>query len=201
MSHIEQTRIKEAVEILKNNGIVVYPTETVYGIGCDPFSREACERVQRLKKRGNTKPFLLLACSLSQVEQFAGELTDVPLRLAEVFWPGPLTMVIKPTKNLPDYLFGRSGGVAFRVTSHPVAASPAEEFGCPVTSTSANLSGRSPIVTYEETLNLFGKSADIVLKNYEPLHGKPSTIVDLTSKQIAIIREGNISYLRIQEVL
>ena len=202
MNRIELTHIiKDAVEILKTGGIVVYPTETVYGIGCDPFNREAYERVQHLKRRKNAKQLLLLACSLSQIEYFAGELADVPLRLANVFWPGPLTMVIKPSKDLPDYLFGKSEGVAFRVTSHPLAALLTREFGCPITSTSANLTGKPSVVTYEEALKTFGESADIVIKNSELLNGKPSTIIDLTSKHPAIIREGSITFSEIREVL
>ena len=78
MSRVNQALIKEAVEILKNGGIVIYPTETVYGVGCDPLNREACEKVQRIKKRKDNKPLLLLACSLSQVEDFAGKLAEIP---------------------------------------------------------------------------------------------------------------------------
>ncbi|HUT63964.1 MAG TPA: L-threonylcarbamoyladenylate synthase [Anaerolineae bacterium] len=198
---MNHTRIKEAVEIMRNGGVIVYPTETVYGIGCDPFNKDACERVQGLKKRKKKKTLLLLACSLAQVENFAGELAEVPRRLAQVFWPGPLTMVIKPAKDLPGYLFGRTRGVAFRVTSYPVASLLARDYGCPIISTSANLTGQPPIVTYEEAVKIFGKTADIILENDEPLHGKPSTVVDLTSTHLAIIREGSITISRIQEAL
>jgi len=201
MARYSEQIITGAVETLKNGGVVVYPTETVYGIGCDPFNMEACERVQQMKKREDAKPLLLLASSLAQVEECAGELPEIPLRLAQIFWPGPLTMVIWPKNNFPGYLYGRTGGVAFRVTSHPVAEALARKFGFPVTSTSANVTGRTPIVTYENAQELFGKSADIVLETAEPLHGRPSTVIDLTSGHIAVIREGSISLERIQEVL
>ena len=201
MNKMNQSRIKQAVEILNKGGIVVYPTETVYGIGCDPFNPEACERVQHIKKRKDKKTLLLLACSLSQVESFAGKLKGISQRLADIFWPGPLTIVINPQKQLPDYLYGISKGVAFRVTSDPVAASLASEFGYPITSTSANMSGHSPILTYKEALDTFGDSADIILKNLEPLRGRPSTVIDLTSNHLAIIREGSITRSRLDEVL
>jgi len=201
MNKIENTHLEEAVEILKNGGIVIHPTETVYGIGCDPFNSETCERVQRLKKREGTKPLLLLASSLSQVESLTGGLPAAALKLAGAFWPGPLTMVIRPVKELPKHLFGESAGVAFRVTSHPLAASLAREFGCPVTSTSANITGRKPVVTYEDAERLFGESVDIILKNNKPLNGKPSTVVDITLKQISVIREGSISSRLIREVI
>ena len=110
-------------------------------------------------------------------------------------------MVIKPVKDVPDYLLGRSQGIAFRVTSNQVAASLTRKFGRPLTSTSANLTGQTPMLTFKEILDIFGDNADIVLENCKPLHGKPSTVVDLTSKHLAIIREGSISSKRIQEVL
>ena len=157
--------------------------------------------MQRLKKREGTKPLLLLASSLSQVESLTGGLPAAALKLAGAFWPGPLTMVIRPVKELPKHLFGESAGVAFRVTSHPLAASLAREFGCPVTSTSANITGRKPVVTYEDAERLFGESVDIILKNNKPLNGKPSTVVDITLKQISVIREGSISSRLIREVI
>ncbi|MFC1528534.1 L-threonylcarbamoyladenylate synthase [Candidatus Latescibacterota bacterium] len=201
MNKTEQTKIDDAVTVLKNGGIVVYPTETVYGIGCDPLNRAAYERIHRLKKRNDDKQMLLLACSLSQVEQFAGRLADIPSRLAREFWPGPLTMVINTLSEIPEYLYGNSGGVAFRVTSHPVAASLANNSGYPITSTSANISGYPPVSNYEEALKMFGKEAEIVLENSIPFSGTPSTIIDLTSDEPKIIREGGISFQRINEVL
>ncbi|MFC1692513.1 L-threonylcarbamoyladenylate synthase [Candidatus Latescibacterota bacterium] len=201
MTNINDKQIHKAVDILWKGGIVVYPTETVYGIGCNPSNREACERIQLYKKRSDFKPMLLLASSLSQVEDFIGKLTDVAQRLSEIFWPGPLTMVLKPVKKLPDHLLGLSGGVAVRVTSHTVAVSLTSKFGFPMTSTSANLTGESPILTYEDAVKTFGKCADIILKNTEILHGKPSTVIDLTTKHLALIREGSITLSRIKEEL
>ncbi|MBT4482344.1 MAG: threonylcarbamoyl-AMP synthase [Candidatus Latescibacteria bacterium] len=201
MNKKEQANIEEAVNVLKNGGIVVYPTETVYGIGCDPFNRIAYERVQHLKGRNNNKQMLLLACSLSQVEHFTGRLADIPRRLAHEFWPGPLTMVIKPRNEMPVYLYGDSGGVAFRITSHPIAAALSRNFGCPITSTSANMTGKPTVGTYEEALNMFGKDVSIVIKNHIPLNGTPSTVIDLTSGKPLLIREGNISFQHILGVL
>jgi L-threonylcarbamoyladenylate synthase len=194
-------RISDAVEILRKGGTVVYPTETVYGIGCDPINRSACERIQQMKKRVNYKTLLLISCDIEQVEKTLGKLNETGSRLAQVFWPGPLTMVIRPEKEMPDYLYGISSGIAVRVTSHPIASELAREFGAPIISTSANLTGDPPIVTYEDALELFGSEADIILKNPEPLHGKPSTVVDVTTGSIALIREGGISEERLREVI
>lgn len=193
--------IKKAVEILKNGGIIVYPTETVYGIGCDPLDMEAYDRVQRLKKRMEYKPMLLLAYSLNQVEGMAGSLSEIPRKLAEKFWPGPLTIIIKPRKNFPEYLLGPSHGVAFRVSSHPVAASLAKEFGRPIISTSANITGQAPMVTYEKALNTFENIVDIVIVTHEKLTGKPSTVVDLTSGHFSLVRKGSITLSQLKKEL
>lgn len=193
--------IKKAVEILKNGGIIVYPTETVYGIGCDPLDMEAYDRVQRLKKRMEYKPMLLLAYSLNHVEEMAGSLSEIPRKLAEKFWPGPLTIIIKPRKNFPEYLLGPSHGAAFRVSSHPVAASLAKEFRRPIISTSANITGQAPMVTYEKALNTFENIVDIVIGTHEILTGKPSTVVDLTSGHFSLVRKGNITLSQLKKEL
>ena len=206
--------IKQAADILKNGGVVVYPTETVYGIGCDPLNADACERVHHIKKRNHVKPMLLLSYSLGQVEEISGPLSEIPLKLAKKFWPGPLTMIIKPQtllfkekKKIFKHITGFSeeldttNSVAFRVTSHPVAASLIKEFGYPIISTSANITGQSPLITYEKAFSIFGNIVDIVIGTDEQLTGKPSTVVDLTSDSLLMVREGSITLSQLQEAL
>ena len=197
----ETIRITDAIAMLENGGVVVYPTETVYGIGCDPLNEDACNRIQRIKKRIAPKPFILLASTIGQVTDFMGELDDTAARLANIFWPGPLTIIMRPTNEIPSHLLGKTGGVAFRVTSHPVATALADGIGRPLVSTSANRAGNTPLVTYEDACEHFRGLADLILENPEPLHGKPSTVIDLTGRHLAFIREGTISEDRIREVL
>ena len=193
--------IKKAAVILQNGGIIVYPTETVYGIGCDPLNEDACMRIQLLKNREEPKPMLLLAYSLAQVEEMAGPLTDNSHKLAQKFWPGPLTVIIKPRTNLPEHLTGFSGGVAFRVTSHPGASALARKFARPITSTSANISRQQPVITYEKALKEFGNKADMVIESSRDLSGKPSTVVDFTSGGLSMVREGSITLYQLKEAL
>jgi len=201
MPDIDRDSIASAAITIRNGGVVVYPTETVYGIGCDPMDTTAIRRIHEIKRRDASKTLLLLADTFERVELFTGPLGELVARLAEIFWPGPLTMVIKPAQELPDHLYGMSGGIAFRVTPHPTAVALINEFGLPITSTSANISHEKPIVTYEDALNKFGRSADVVLPNYQPLQGKPSTVIDLTTGKVVLIREGTVSLERIREVL
>jgi L-threonylcarbamoyladenylate synthase len=191
--------IRSAAAILKKGGIIVYPTETVYGIGCDPLREEAVERIRRLKQRVSSKAMLLLADSLEMVENMAGSLDPLAHRLGEHFWPGPVTMILKSKKILPRYLYGSSGGVAFRVTSHRLAASIIHEFGRPIISTSANIAGQPPVVNFKQAQEEFGKNADIVIENPELLSGEPSAVIDITSGRIEIIRPGAIDFAEVQE--
>ena len=209
MTHNNQKKIQAAADILRNGGIVVYPTETVYGIGCDPLNSDACSRVRRLKGRSvsnHLKPFILIADSIDRIERFAGTLDIVPRKLASVFWPGPLTMVFIPEKQLPDHLKGPSGGVAFRVTPHPVAALLSCEFGMPLVSTSANMTDEEPAATFDEAVRLFGGRADIILENDESIPGgsmagEPSTVLDLTSPVPRFLRIGALGRKEILRVL
>ena len=156
------------------------------------------DRVQHLMGRSGTKPFILIADTAGTFERFAGQLDAVPRLLTDEFWPGPLTIVIRPLKLLPAHLFGPSGGVAFRVTSHPVAAELSREFGMPVVSTSANITDQKPVLNYGEAVRLFGNHADIILDNDESIAGEtmvgePSTVVDFTSSTMRFLRIGAIS--------
>ncbi|MCE5248791.1 threonylcarbamoyl-AMP synthase [bacterium] len=201
MNRIDLQQVKTAAEILRNGGIVIYPTETVYGIGCDPLNGTACARVQSMKKRDRSKPFILIADTLGTVESWAGKLDDIARRCADAFWPGPLTLVIRPGKKLPAHLRGPSGGIAFRVTPHPVAAALSREFGSPVVSTSANMTGDMPVTTYEQAAKLFSGHAGMILETPAELDGEPSTVIDLTGDSPQFLRIGAIGRERILEVL
>ncbi len=201
MTGIEPGMVRRAAEVLRSGGVIVYPTETVYGIGCDPWNRDACERVLRLKGRDASRTMLLLADSTRMVEAAAGALDERAARLAVRFWPGPLTLVLTPSREMPAHLLGASGGVAFRVTSHPDAAAVARDFGLPVISTSANPSGRPPAVSADEAGEMFGDRVDMVLPSSVPLGGVPSTVVDLTGGEPVLLREGAVPFPRILEAL
>ncbi len=193
--------ITRAAELLRAGGVVVYPTETVYGIGCDPFDETACSRILALKNRPEEKTMLLVASCREQVEEFTGALDSLASSFADRFWPGSLTLVIRPLKELPTHILGPSGGVAVRVTSGKTASALAREFGRPIISTSANLTGMAPVLTFEEASALFGELADLVIPSLGPLSGSPSTIVDLTGECLLVLREGEISLSRLQEVM
>ena len=197
---MDRTVILDAVGVLRRGGIIVYPTETVYGIGCDPWNPGAVERVFCIKRRDSEKAMLLIADSREMVEREFGILTGAAARLAEVFWPGSLTMILRPARGCPSYLLGQTGGVAVRVSSDPFCRGLAGEFGRPVVSTSANVSGEAPVSSYKEARRRFESDADLVIEG-DAMTGIPSTIVDMTSGYPLTVREGAIAGFRILEAM
>ncbi len=193
--------IERAARVLADGGVVAYPTETVYGIGCDPLDRDACDRIVRIKERDGAKTMLLAAASVEQVEAFGGPLDERARVLADAFWPGPLTLVVRAEKADIPHLRGPGGGVAFRVTPHPVASELCRIFGGPVTSTSANLSGEPPVRDSKEARVVFGHLVDLVIAADLPSEGIPSTVLDLTTPEPVILRRGAVDAAAIQEVL
>jgi L-threonylcarbamoyladenylate synthase len=202
-----------AARCIRCGGVIVYPTETVYGIGCDPWNHAAVERVLAMKRRLRTA-MLLLADSRRMVEDRFGALDSLSALLADAFWPGPLTLVIRhpnvcsahvgdpgqSSVECPNYLIGPTGGVAVRVTAHPLCAEIIREFGGPIVSTSANLSGEPPVAAFKDACELFGGEADMILESREPVTGTPSTIVDTMSGTVRCLREGALPLARILEV-
>ncbi len=184
---------RHAAAFIRDGGVVVYPTATVYGIGCNPLNADAWERIRAMKGRDADKPMLLLAASVDQVIDFCGGLDERTQALAERFWPGAVTMVLNSQKRLPGYLYGPGGGIAFRVTDYPEARKLAEACGYPLTSTSANRSGEAPALRYSEALDIFGGNADYIMKNVTPMGGVPSTVLDITGRNPQILREGAVS--------
>jgi L-threonylcarbamoyladenylate synthase len=189
--------VSRAVEVLERGGTVAYPTETFYGLAADSLNEEACASVFRLKGRGAEKA---LSCILSGSEQLSMVSEDVSpsaWRLAERFWPGPLTLVIPARRGLavraPD------GTVAVRVSSLAIARSLAEALGRPITATSANRAGEASSETAADVVKAFDDEVDLVLDGGATPGGAPSTIVDATCDPPALIRRGAVDFALVLE--
>ena len=181
-------------EHLARHGLLGYPTETVYGLGC-AANGDSLQRLSVLKGRVPGKPFLLLVSSRAMAERAGLVFTRAADALAEAFWPGPLTLVLRGGEGkLPDGLRGPEGGIAVRHTSHPAVARLIELLDQPLTSTSANRPGRPPAAGAEELVALFRSACDggeLLVLDGGPLGNvPPSTIVDCTGPKPALIREG-----------
>lgn len=181
---------------LAGEGLLAYPTETVYGLGSR--SREAdVLKLATLKGRSSRKPFLLLASGRDMVHEFGLVLTGYGLTLAEAYWPGPLTLVLRGAEGrLPDALRGPEGGIAVRVTSHPLLARLIGGLGYPITSTSANRPGGPPEPGVGGIIDAFRthiESGDLLVLDGGTLGNvPPSTVVDCTGPDPRMIRSGAV---------
>jgi L-threonylcarbamoyladenylate synthase len=174
-------RIRPAVAVLGFGGVIAYPTEGVYGLGCDPFDEAAVARVLRIKRRSSRKGLILVAADLAQVEALIAPLNTAAWDRLRAATPGPVTWVVPARTAVPHWLTHRRGTLAVRVSAHPITVALSRAFGRPMVSTSANRAGRDPARTATEVRWAFGADVDLVLSG--PLGGAPgpSEIRDLLS--------------------
>ncbi len=194
-----EDNIRKAARIVGKGGLVVYPTETVYGLGCNPFNAQAVNRILELK-RGRKNPLPILASKIDDVEKIA-YVSAKGRNLAEKFWPGQLTMVF-PRKSALLYAatFGWNS-VGVRIPDNQVASELIRLSGGLLIGTSANLTGEMAPRTVKEISQVLKEFAEVVLDGGVSAKGIPSTVVDLTSAELRILREGPISLTRILETL
>jgi L-threonylcarbamoyladenylate synthase len=176
--------LRHAVETIKSGGVLAYPTEAVYGLGCDPLEYAAVERIFGLKGRAASKGLILIAADFSQLLPYVAPLDAVLKEKLEASWPGPITWVMPAAPALPFWLSGGRTTIAVRVTAHPVARALCESSGMALVSTSANHSGRSPARSSTQVRALFGDSVDYILPGAVGASSKPTEIRDALSGQV-----------------
>jgi L-threonylcarbamoyladenylate synthase len=195
--------VEAAAQALARGGVVVFPTETVYGIGARPDDRAATERVFSAKRRPAGLNLPVLAASAEEALALA-EPDPRAEAMARAFWPGPLTVVLRrSTRSRPWYLGEREDTVGLRVPDHRVALAVLRAFG-PVATTSANLSGRPPLRSRDDLLSTFGEAVEVYLlvaPGAMPPSELPSTVVDLTGEAPRVLRPGPVAPDRLAEVL
>lgn len=188
----EAASLKEAAAILKSGGLVVYPTETAYALGCDPKSRKAVRRLFSVKARDASKPLPMIAATRAMAMRCL-KLDRYARILADVFWPGPLTLVARPAIRLAPGAVSGEGEIAVRVSPHPVAAALSRALGRPIVSTSANLSGHATSYAATAAIGDLGVAPDLVL-DAGALPPKPvSTVVRFEGGVCEILRPGSVT--------
>lgn len=182
--------VRRALEVLRIGGVVIYPTETLYGLGANALDIQAVYRVFEIKGRDITKPISLAFRDLKSAKKFV-HLTPSAEKLAEKFLPGPLTIILNSKMTFDEILGGDK--VSIRIPDHPVAKALLAQTKFPITATSANLSGGKDPVEAKDAIERIGDKVDVILDAGKCKYGKPSTVVDATTEEISIIREGVIS--------
>ncbi|MFX0068888.1 MAG: L-threonylcarbamoyladenylate synthase [Promethearchaeota archaeon] len=189
-----------AAALVRFGMLVVFPTDTVYGLGTNPFNVLAVDRLLKVKGRLEEKGVPLLVSSMDDVSGIA-HFDDNAEKLAEKFWPGVLTLVLKKRRIIPDIVTGGRDSVAVRIPSHKVALNLAQMVGGVIVGTSANISGKPPPKTAQEAIEQVGKEVDLVLDGGTAPVGVSSTIIDLTESPPLIRRLGAISEEQIREII
>ena len=184
--------IEQAVRFLKAGGVVVFPTDTLYGLGADVFSGPALERLFTIKGRPAALALPVLVNSMEQVKMVA-RFTVIGRRLAERFWPGPLSLVLPKLDHLPGLVTGGRDTVAVRIPDHAVPLALTQQLRGPVTGTSANLSGGPDLHSLDALQAQLGGLIDYITRTGPPPQGTASTVVDVTGDCPQLIREGAIS--------
>jgi L-threonylcarbamoyladenylate synthase len=182
-----------AAEVVQAGGVVVYPTETLYGLGANAWNPEAVERVHALKKRKEGKPVLVIVHSAGAVPGLTDDITEAGRILMESFWPGPLTLLFRSGAHVPRAVTGDSGKIGIRVPSSRLCVRLCELSGCPLISTSANISGEPVPGSVPEIERALGPGVDLFIDGGVLPPGLPSTVVDVTGRAPRLVREGRIS--------
>lgn len=194
-------QIEQAVQFLRKGGLVAFPTETVYGLGADAKNPEALKKIFQAKGRPIDHPLIVHIADISQLSEWAREISEDALKLAASFWPGPLTLIFKKNPHVLDLVTGNQDTVGLRIPSHPIAMELLKKFGSGIAAPSANRFGRLSPTSVEAVKEELGKNVDLILDGGICAVGVESTIVDLSGKEIVILRPGLITAKEIASVL
>ncbi len=185
--------IQEASKLLTKGKLIIYPTETFYGLGAIYSDEKALERIFKIKKRKPQTPLLLLIQELSDLKKLSSNVSDSALAIAEKFWPGPLTLLFSVSPKLSQLVTGNTGKVGCRISSNPVAQKLLLFLKHPLTSTSANITGGKSPTSIDEIPSVLLDSVDVIIDAGKTPGGLPSTIIDVSNHPFAVVRKGAVA--------
>jgi L-threonylcarbamoyladenylate synthase len=190
--------VQEAAKFIRAGAVIAIPTDTLYGLAADPFSPAAVQRVFEAKGRGSDRPLPLIAADVAQITAHLGALPKAVARLAETFWPGPLTMLIAAPASLAPQVAAGTGRVGVRVPDNPVARAVCQAVGRPITATSANLTDEPATSDPDVVENTLGDRIELLIDGGTTRGGPASTIVDVTVDPPVLVRAGAIPWEQVQ---
>lgn len=207
-SAIANSKVKDAkaetfsavIAALERGDLIVFPTETLYGLGADALNAAAVEKLYRLKGRDVANPIPVLVANREMLGAMVVEVPPLAERLMDQFWPGPLTLVLPARKEIPRPLVNSTGGVGVRISSQAVASELVKGLGRPLTATSANPSGKAPARTVEEAKKYFAGEINIFIDGGELISKTGSTVAEINGDEIRIIRQGEVGRGELERV-
>ena len=200
-----ETGISKALEkasvIIRKGGVIAYPTETFYGLGVKYDDLTALKKLYGIKYRSWNKALPLIIGEKGELDLIASSITDTAEKLAERFWPGPLTLLLPARPDISEFITAKTGKIAVRIPGASFALDLARSLVFPITATSANISGMPPADTADDVIRYFGDALDLIIDCGKTPGGKPSTIVDASGQKIRFLRAGAISIEDVFNVL
>ena len=195
----DYTKLKEQAKIIREGGIVVFPTDTVYGIGVNGLDENAIKKLYEVKNRPFTKPINFLVSSIEMIESVTEYITDIEYALIKEFFPGPLTIILKKNKNVPDIVTAGKDTIGIRMPDENIALKLIEYSGVPVATSSANISGNPNETNIDNIIKYFNTKVDYYIDGGISKIGVPSTIIQVIEGKPIVLREGSISKEKIME--
>lgn len=191
--NINKEELKEVIEVLKNDGIIIFPTDTVYGIGCNCFSEKAIRKIFKDKSRPEQKPINVLTNNIEKIQKVAKNISKKEEEVIKKYMPGALTIILNKKEEVPSILTAGLDSIGVRIPNNKIALDILKNFEYPLATTSVNISGNMPGIELEDFLNEFKDKVDIIIDGGKSEIGIASTIVRIDEdEKINILREGNI---------
>jgi len=198
ISQTNQSLLRVA-ETIAGGGIIAFRTDTLYGLGADPFNREAVRRIKQLKGREENKPILIVISDYDQLHRFIDDVSPAFELLAKHFWPGALTLIGRASASIPEEITAGAKSVGVRLPDDDRVRAIVRSCGGALTATSANPSDAAPAGSAREVHNYFGEAIDLIIDDGEVESDLPSTVVDVSGAEPRLIREGVIAWATIQD--
>ncbi len=180
---LDQQYIDQAALLLQQGGVIAYPTEGVYGLGCDPFNQVAWQRILDIKQRPANKAFIVVASEFAQIDNIIDTSAVTDLDYIMTTWPGPVTWIFPLSEKGRTLLLPGLTSLAVRISAHPIIKTVCEQFAKPITSTSANVANQTPLTDYDDVVTQFGKQVDLVIPGNIDNHIGPTPIYDAITKE------------------
>lgn len=195
------TKLEEPAQIIKNGGIVVFPTETVYGIGANALNAEAVKKIYEIKKRPLSKPITLLVNSIDMIERVAKDITPFEYAIIKKFFPGPLTIILQKKDVIPDIVTSGGSTVGIRMPANEIALELINRAGVPLATPSANISDKPSKTNIKDVMSDFPEGVDCFIDGGKSKIGVASTIVQVIDGVPHILRQGTITEEQINKLI
>jgi len=198
---LKEEQIIEIGKSIKNGKIVVFKTDTVYGIGTNAYLKDACQKIYEIKNRPKHKPLCVLISDISMLKEFVNEISPLEQKLMNAFWPGPMTIKFKKKENIfPELISAGDDYIRVRLIKSGIAYKLIQSANVPIVAPSANLSGNPTGIKIENIWKELNEKVDYIIDSNDVLEDTPSTIVEVVNEKVVVIREGKIKKAQIKEI-